>query len=311
MGTRRFAGPVAVALVVALLGILSTSHRADAAGTRETALHDHAITVGSFDFAESELLAEIYSQTLEHNGFRVRRAFRLGPREFVAPAFRGGLLELVPEYAGTALQFVSLGSVRPGPDLVETRAALVHALAGESVVVLDSAPAQDANAFAVSRATADRYNIRTLTDLAAVASRLTFGGSPECESRPLCLVGLQRVYGITFDEFVALDASGPLTHEALRDRVIDVALLFTTDPAIEQDDLVALADDRNLQPAENITPLVRTEVLDRFGPRLASLVNTTSARLTTDKLRDLNAQVADGRRARAVAARFLAAEGLQ
>ena len=178
-------------------------------------------------------------------------------------------------------------------------------------MVLDSAPAQDANAFAVSRATADRYNIRTLTELAAVASRLTFGGSPECESRPLCLVGLQRVYGITFDEFVALDASGPLTHEALRDRVIDVALLFTTDPAIEQDDLVALADDRNLQPAENITPLVRTEVLDRFGPRLASLVNTTSARLTTDKLRDLNAQVADGRRARAVAARFLAAEGLQ
>src|SRR4051794_18126301 len=196
MGNRRFAGPVAAVVAAALLGIFSALPPRNPARGPPNALHDRAITVGSFDFAESELLAEIYSQSLEGNGYRVRRAFNLGPREFVAPAFRGGLLEFVPEYAGTALQFVSLGAVNSGADIVETRAALVKALAGEPVAVLDSAPAQDANAFVVSRATAEQYNIHTLSELAAVASRLTFGGPPECESRPLCVGGLQRVYGM-------------------------------------------------------------------------------------------------------------------
>lgn len=106
------------------------------------------VTVGSLDFAESELLGELYSQALESGGFTVRRAFDLGPREFVAPALARGLVDLVPEYAGTALQFVSLGRAQPGADPVAAREALVQALTGTGVTALQAAPAQDANTFA-------------------------------------------------------------------------------------------------------------------------------------------------------------------
>jgi osmoprotectant transport system substrate-binding protein len=253
---------------------------------------DGVITVGSFDFAESRLLAEIYSQALEAGGHRVERAFDLGPREFVAPALAGGLVELVPEYAGTALQFASLGADVPTADVVRTHGALARALRSREVSALHSAPAQDANTFVVPRETAERYGLSSLSDLAAVSSQLIFGGPPECPSRPLCLIGLRERYGVEFEEFVPLDAGGPLTLEALERGVVDVALLFTTDPAIERADLVELRDDRELQPAENVTPLVRTAIIDRSGQELVAIIDAVSQRLTTDGLRELNAQVA-------------------
>lgn len=255
---------------------------------------DDTVTVASFDFAESRLLAELYSQALEAGGYKVRRAFDLGPREFVAPALVGGLVDLVPEYAGTALQFVSLGAVQPGANAEETHEALARGLKEKDVTVLLPAPAQDANTFVVSRRVADRLGLRTLSDVARVGAQLTFGGPPECSARPLCLLGLARVYGIRFREVVPLDAGGPLTRQALGNGVVDVALLFTTDPAVGGPDLVELVDDRGLQPAENVTPLVRTELLDRAGPRLAGAIDAVSRRLTTDDLRQLNTLVAGG-----------------
>jgi osmoprotectant transport system substrate-binding protein len=294
------------AIFVALVGCSSTS----SPKTSSSALNDNAITVGSFDFAESEVLAEIYGQALESDGFRVRRAFDLGPRELVAPALTRGLLELVPEYAGTALQFASLGRESPTADVRATRNSLVQTLRERHVTALEPAPAQDANAFVVTRETAARYGLRTLSDVAKFASELTFGGPPECPSRPLCLAGLERVYRLKFKEFVRLDAGGPVTLQALKDRYVDVALLFTTDPAIDRDDLVELADDRDLQPAENVIPLVRTELVERFGPEMVKLVDAVSARLTTAGLSDLNAQIANGKTEAAVAADWLKAENL-
>ena len=273
----------------------------------------NTVTVGSFDFAESELLAELYSQALEGGGFTVRRSFNLGPREFVAPALARGLVDLVPEYAGTALQFVSLGRAEPAADPGATREALARALedTGVGVTALEPAPAQDANTFVVTRATAERLGLQRLSDLAGAGADLTLGGPPECASRPLCAVGLDRVYGARFKEVVALDAGGPLTLQALRAGAIDVALLFTTDPAVGDQTLVQLADDRALQPAENVVPLVRTEVVDRGGTRLVGLVDAVSQRLTTDKLRSLNQLVAGGSGVPSVAATWLAAEGLR
>ncbi len=124
-------------------------------------------------------------------------------------------------------------------------------------------------------------------------------------------MGLDRVYGARFKEVVALDAGGPLTLQALRAGAIDVALLFTTDPAVGDRTLVQLADDRALQPAENVVPLVRTEVVVRGGTRLVGLVDAVSQRLTTDKLRSLNQLVAGGSGVPSVAATWLAAEGLR
>ena len=147
-----------------------------------------------------------------------------------------------------------------------TNDQLAGVLAERGVTVLAPSPAQDANTFVVTRETAEREHLRTLSDLAAVAPEMTFAGPPECPSRPFCLLGLERVYGLTFREVLALDAGGPLTHQAIASRDVDVALSFTTDPALIDGDLVELEDDRDLQPAENITPLVRSDVIDHFGP---------------------------------------------
>src|SRR5262249_51526552 len=129
--------------------------------------------------------------------------------------------------------------------------SLARSLAARGLVIGRPAAAQDGNAIVVTAATAARYRLRTISDLAAVAPRLVFGGPPECPERPYCLPGLRRAYGLRFSEFVPLDAGGPLTRQALLAGDIDVALLFTTDPTIVAGHLVVLADNRRLQPAEN------------------------------------------------------------
>ncbi|MDQ3737605.1 MAG: hypothetical protein M3337_00365, partial [Actinomycetota bacterium] len=179
-------------------------------------LDDAAITVGSFDFSESVVLSEVYSQALEGAGYDVDRAFALGPREFVGPALRNGLIELVPEYAGTAVDFVSLGTAKASEDVEATHEQLVSALEGGNVTVLDAAPAENANAFVVSSATSQAHDLEELSDLAPIAGELTFGGPPECASRRLCLLGLNDVYDVRFGELLTLDAGGPLTRQALR-----------------------------------------------------------------------------------------------
>jgi osmoprotectant transport system substrate-binding protein len=190
------------------------------------------------------------------------------------------------------------------------RTALGLVLDRSRIVALTPAPAQDANSLVVTPQTAARYNLRKISDLKAVASDLTFGGPPECPTRPFCLEGLSQVYGLKFAHFLPLDSGGPLTHQALVGGHIDLALLFSTDPSIATDGLVVLADDRGLQPAENVTPLIRTEVVERYGARLVRLVNAVSASLTTDQLRALNRRVAGGEAAAAVAKQWLTTHGL-
>jgi osmoprotectant transport system substrate-binding protein len=295
-----------VALAATLLGVTGVG----SAHARSVTRRDAPITVASFDFAESRLLAEIYAGALERAGLSVHRTLGLGPRELVAPALVRGLVDVVPEYAGTALQFLSLGRASPEPDVAATHAALVDALEGTSARALAAAPAQDANAFVVRRAVADRLGLSKLSDLREHAGRLTFGGPPECATRPLCLDGLREVYGVEFAEVVPLDAGGPLTRQALSTGIIDVALLFSTDPALGDDDeLVELADDRALQPAENVTPIVRRAAADRFGSRLVDTLDAVSARLDTETLRVLNARAATSS-VRATATQWLDAEQL-
>jgi osmoprotectant transport system substrate-binding protein len=313
MGRRRTIGILVLAAIIGGAGCSSDpGDRADSAAVDvASTLRDDTVTVGSFDFTESELVAEIYSQALEGEGYDVERAFGLGPREFVLPALAGGLIEVVPEYAGSALQFSSLAPDVGTADVSSTNDQLAGLLAERGVTVLAPSPAQDANTFVVTRETAQREHLRTLSDLAAVAPEMTFAGPPECPSRPFCLLGLERVYGLSFREVLALDAGGPLTHQAIASRDVDVALSFTTDPALIDGSLVELEDDRDLQPAENVTPLVRSDVIDHFGPVLVARMDTISQRLTTDGLRALNAELAAGDQdIAAVASAWLAAEGL-
>jgi osmoprotectant transport system substrate-binding protein len=302
--------PVRVCMVVSLAVALTSVTGVSGARAAPAPPPDDVITVASFDFAESRLLAEIYSQALDRAGLPVQRAFGLGPRELVAPALREGLVDVVPEYAGTAVQFLSIGRAHPEADVTATHAALVRALEGTVARALAAAPAQDTNAFVVRREVAERLGLTTLSDLTDVSRRLTFGGPPECATRPLCLEGLRKIYGIEFEEVVALDAGGRLTHQALATGIIDVALLFSTDPGIGTDVLVELIDDRALQPAENVTPIVRREAADRFGTRLVETLNSVSARLDTETLRELNARVQDSGSVRSTATRWLDSEQL-
>jgi osmoprotectant transport system substrate-binding protein len=274
------------------------------------AQHGAVITVGSFDFPESVLLADIYAGALTTQGFPVRVLPDLGPRELVDPALMSGLVQVVPEYSGSALEFVSLGRQPATSDVTATGRALAGWVAGGLVAGRPSA-AQDANVIVVTAATAARYGLRSVADLARAAPRLAFGGPPECPERIYCLLGLKQVYGLRFRVFIPLDAGGPLTLQALEAGNIGVALLFSTDPAITTDHLVVLADDRGLQPAENVVPLVRRDAVARYGPRLLAVLNTVSARLTTGSLRALNARAElRGQDPRLVAQSWLRAQGL-
>src|SRR5262249_22990720 len=192
----------------------------------------------------------------------------LGTRELVDPALMAGLIQLVPEYTGSALDFASLGRVHATASVAATASALARSMAARGLVTGRPAGAQDGNAIVVTARTAARYRLRTISDLARVARRLVFGGPPECPERPYCLAGLRLRYGLRFGEFVPLDAGGPLTLQALTAGDIDVALLFSTDPAIRARHLVVLADNRGLQPAGNIVPVLRRAAAHRFGPRL-------------------------------------------
>jgi osmoprotectant transport system substrate-binding protein len=227
----------------------------------------------------------------------------------VEPALLRGLLQLVPEYQGSALDFLARSSHASG-DPSATHASLVRALEGTSVTALSSAPGQDANAFAVTRATAERYGLRRISDLGPVASKLIIGGPPECPERPLCLRGLRTAYGLRFKDFVPLDTGGTLTVSALAGGDVDVALVFTTDPAVAERGFRLLTDDRGLEPSENVTPVVNRSLLRRYGERLRGTVDRVSALLTTDSLLAMNRVLAAGRPAADVAAAWLARHGI-
>jgi osmoprotectant transport system substrate-binding protein len=299
-------GAKARALVVgSVLGLLAAC-----SGPRSTPpVPEGTIVVASFDFPESVLLAEIYGGAIAAKGLPVRMALDLGPRELVQPALQRGLVGLVPEYAGSALDFVSGREVATA-DPATTHGALTAALAPVGITALGPAPGQDANGFAVTRATAERFHLETISDLRPVASRLVFGGPPECPDRPLCLRGLRSVYGLEFRRFVPLDAGGPLTIAALTDGDVGVALTFTTDPAIAERGLVVLRDDRGLEPAENVTPVVSRRLVRRYGDDLVGTVDAVSTRLTTGALVSLNQAVARGTSPHSVATSWLAQEGL-
>ena len=245
------------------------------------------IVVGSFNFAESELLADVYAEALRSAGYPVQRLTNVGSREVMEPAIEQGEIDIVPEYVGTALTFLE-----PDLPVVTTperaRDVLAEAFADRGIRVLDAAPGQNRNEFVVTAATSEEHGLSSISDLRQVDGRLTLGGPPECPARPLCLQGLESVYGLRFDSFQSLDTGGPATLAALRGGEIDVGLLFTTDPALASDELVILRDDRRLQPSENVVPVVREAIVDRYGRGVVRVLNQVTAKLTEGTLRNLN-----------------------
>lgn len=243
------------------------------------------IVIGSANFGESELIAEIYAQALEAKGFTVERKFNVGTRDVYAPALESGELHLVPEYVGSALTY--LGGEATS-DVEMTADALRAAWAPKGISVLDPAPAQDKNGFVVTKETADSLGAVNVSDLSAANGSLILGGPPECPDRAFCLIGLQDTYGLTFASFRPLDAGGSLTVTALKEGEIDVGLLFTTDGAIAAEGFVLLNDDKGLQPAESVVPAIATAIVAEYGDEIEVVLNAVSAKLTTEGLTEMN-----------------------
>ena len=268
------------------------------------------VTVGSFGFSESRTLAEIYAQLLASNGFPVERAFDLASREVAEPALEQGVVDLLPEYLGTALAFVEGSGAGPARGREEAHGRLRAAFAARGVRVLDAAEAENKNGFVVTRATADRLRLRRISDLAPVAAQLVIGGPPECPSRRFCLQGLRDTYGLEFRRFAPLDVSGPVTVAALEGGEVDVGMLFTSDGHLGRDDLLLLEDDRGLQPPENVVPVVRADVAERH-PSLPAIVDRATAELRSEDLVALNRRVDIDRLTPAeAAAEWLRAQGM-
>ncbi len=270
---------------------------ADDPGVSESA----GVRVASFDFAESRLIAELYAQALEGQGFEVVRLGAVGPREVIAPALEQGHVDVVPEYLGTAAQH--FGAVDDG------LAELTRALASRGLRPLDPAPAEDVNVFVVTEATARRHGLVAVSDLAGVASDFAFGGPVECPGRPLCLLGLERAYGLSFASFVP-HRTLSITAEALIREEVDVGVMFSTAAELTSGPFVVLDDDRDLQPAENVVPLVRRAAVDRWGQPLVDALDAVSRMLTTSELQAMNRRAHDGAPETAIAASWLLTIGL-
>ena len=305
-GVRARPWVVASVLVAALLA----GACADGSPARPTAAElDASITVASFNFGESALLGELYARALADAGFPVDRQLRLGAREVVQPALLQGRVDLVPEYLGSAIAFLAPDEPRVR-DPLAARALLQDVYRDHGVTVLSPAPGQNQNGFVVRRETAEELGVRSLSDLVPVAPDLTFGGPPECPERPLCLAGLERVYGLDFGAVEALDSGGPLTLAALSAGRVDVALLFTTNGALAGDDLRLLADDLGLQPAENVVPVLRAAIVAEHGVEVLEVVDRVTERLDEPTLVGLNRRLDRGEQIGAVAAGWLASQGL-
>lgn len=260
----------------------------------ETAEELGDITVGSTNFDEQELVAEMYALALEDAGYTVERRYQLGSREVVLPALTSGEIDVYPEYVGTALEFLNEGAGEATGDTEASTELLRERFAEQGVDVLEPSDAQDKNGLVVRQETADEYGLSTVSDLADVAGDLTLGGPPECPERPLCIPGYEDAYGVTFGDFRSLDAGGPVTIEALSAGEIDVALLFTTDGVIAANDWVLLDNDQDLQPAENIVPVIRSEAnTDAATEALDAVSAVLTTENVTEMIRQLRVDLAD------------------
>jgi osmoprotectant transport system substrate-binding protein len=305
-GRSIFAALVALAVVATACGGAGSGGTGGAAAKPE-------VIVGSTNFYEQVTLGELYAQVLDANGYKVTRRFNLGNREIVYPAIKSGQVDIVAEYLATLLAFVDKDGkiAKPTTDKKETATGLQKALDADQLTVLDPADSTDQNGFVVTKDAASSKNLKKISDLAPVAKDLVLGGPPECPQRPFCLIGLKNVYGLSFKDFKPLDAGGPLTVAALEGKQIDVGLLFTSDPSIVAKNFVLLDDDKHLQLADNIAPVVRNALLQKDDGTLKRLLNSISAKLTQAELNDMNKQVAvDKKDSKDVAAAWLKKQGL-
>ena len=275
---RRYPGLALGAMLISLaLALAACGSSSKPSATTTTTAGGGAgakIVVGQKDFAGAQLLSQLYGQALAAKNFKVSYK-NLGPTEVTYKALKDGQIDLYGEYQGTLLTYLK-GT--PTGDAGATNAALQPKVSADGVKASTASSAVDVNGFYVTKATAAKYSLSKVSDLTAVAPQLTFGGPPECQTRPLCLgTTEQQLYNLKFKTVKKLDAGGPITNKALKDGSIGVGLLFTGSSVIDPS-FVLLTDDKGLQPADNAIAVWRTAV---DSSALDAVINKVNAKLDT------------------------------
>ena len=239
------------------------------------------VVIGSQDYYSNEIIAELYAQALEENGFTVDRQFRIGQREVYIPEIESGAIDVFPEYTGNLLQYYV-------PDTEATTSEDVYAeLEGalpEGLRVLDQSPATDQDSYNVTRTFSEENDVTSLADLKDVSTPITLGGNSELATRPYGPDGLKSVYGVDVAFTPIEDSGGPLTLKALVDDQVQLVNIYSADPNIKANDLVTLEDPEGLFLASNVVPVVSERVTDE----MADVINTVSEALTAADLVELN-----------------------
>jgi osmoprotectant transport system substrate-binding protein len=291
---------VAAAAVLALTacgGGEDPLSKGDGAGGGSAPDKVDSLTVGSANFAESQVLAEIYAQALEAKGIKVTRKFNIGARELYMAAIQDKSVDLLPEYTGATLVYFKKDATENEPEAVYDA---IKGVLPAGLEVLDKSPAADQDAIVVTPETAQKYSLKSIADLKPVGKDLVAGGGPEFKTRTSGLVGMKDKYGVEFKEFKTLDPGGPLSLKALKDGTIQVSLFFTTQSVIKDNNLVVLDDPEHIILPNNVVPLIRT---DHKSPEVADTLNAVQAKLTTDGLTDLVKRIDVGKESADVVAK--------
>jgi osmoprotectant transport system substrate-binding protein len=282
---------VAIGAALTLAACGSSSGGSKASGSSSNPLTGSAakgtVVIGSANFPENEVIAQIYSLALAAKGIKVTDKFNIGAREVYYPQVEKGSISIIPEYNGALLTTsVNLKSTAVTPAAVD--AALTSDLPA-SLEILNPSAAQDADSVTVTQAFATAHHLTSIADLKSIAGTMIFGAAAEFETRPDGLAGLKKNYGVVFKSFDALgDESGPITLAALMDNKVQAADVFTTTPQIKTDHLVALADPKNNFAAQNVIPLVYKKAMNST---ITATLNQISSKLTTAGLIQLNQEV--------------------
>jgi osmoprotectant transport system substrate-binding protein len=244
------------------------------------------IIIGSTNFEEQAIVSNLYGDVLQHAGFTVKVEPALGTRAVVVPALEQGQIDLEPDYAASLLAYLNGGTPEKAGDNIATAVPADKAfLAKYGATVLPASAALDTNVFAVTQATAKKYHLTTISSLKSVASKLVLGGPPECPTNPLCEPGLESTYGLKFASFKSLDEAGPLSVAALKNGEVQVVELFSSDGNVVSNNFVALTDNKHLEGADYIIPVIRKSV---DTPGVAKALNALDAKLTTVQISKLN-----------------------
>jgi osmoprotectant transport system substrate-binding protein len=314
---RIFRGLALGASMLALISACSTggggSNAPAGSTSASTAANNPTIKIGSDGFYEAKLMAEIYGQTLEANGYKVdRTAIGIGARKVSAPALESGQFDLKPEYIGSGLAFYEPGKQTGDPKANQTALQTVLKTKGGGITVLDFSPAADQNAFVVRKDTADQFKLTKMSDLTAVQAQLKLGVATDCPTNPVCGAALKSAYGIDVAKATKLSACDTPMAQALLGKTIDVGELCSTQPDIAVNGWVVLQDDKATQPADNLAPLVRDDLLAKLADKAGfqKILNDVSAKMDTATLTDLNKQIAvDKKDIAAVATAWLKTNG--